>query len=135
MPEAMDLASGISPRRLALVRREARTAVLGETLNFPMPQLLGAIPGVDLGERFRAPIRIDHHTLLIAGSLDGRTVLAEQDEVAAQFQRKSRVIVENAGHNVFEAHPDVQVLLVRFFGGEAVADTRLALPPPEFRLA
>ncbi len=31
MPEAMDLASGISPRRLALVRREARTAVLGET--------------------------------------------------------------------------------------------------------
>ncbi|WBY09910.1 alpha/beta hydrolase [Sphingomonas sp. 7/4-4] len=135
MPEAMDLASGISPRRLALVRREARTAVLGETLNFPMPQLLGAIPGVDLGERFRAPIRIDHHTLLIAGSLDGRTVLAEQDEVAAQFQRKSRVIVENAGHNVFEAHPDVQVLLVRFFGGEAVADTRLALPPPKFRLA
>ena len=56
MPEAMDLASGISPGRLALIRREARTAVLGEALNFPMPQLLGAIPGVDLGEGFRAPI-------------------------------------------------------------------------------
>jgi pimeloyl-ACP methyl ester carboxylesterase len=135
MPEAMDLASGISPRRLALVRREARTAVLGETLNFPMPQLLGAVPGVDLGEGFRAPIRIDHPALLVAGSLDGRTPLAEQDEVAAQFRRKSRVIVENAGHNVFEAHPDVQVLLVRFFRGEAVADTRLSLPPPKFSLA
>jgi len=135
MPEAMDLASGISPRRLALVRREARTAVLGETLNFPMPQLLGAVPGVDLGEDFRAPIRIDHPALLVAGSLDGRTPLAEQDEVAAQFRHKSRVIVENAGHNVFEAHPDVQALLVRFFRGEAVADTRLALPPPKFQLA
>ena len=135
MPEAMDLASGISPRRLALVRREARTAVLGETLNFPMPQLLGAVPGVDLGEGFRAPIRIDHPALLVAGSLDGRTPLAEQDEVAAQFRHKSRVIVENAGHNVFEAHPDVQTLLVRFFRGEAVADTRLALPPPKFQLA
>ncbi|MFA6112905.1 MAG: alpha/beta hydrolase [Sphingomonas sp.] len=135
MPEAMDLASGISPRRLALVRREGRSAVLGETLNFPMPQLLGAIPGVDLGEGFRAPMRIDHPALLVAGSLDGRTVLAEQDEVAAQFQRKSRVIVENAGHNVFEAHPEVQVLLVRFFRGEGVADTRLALPPPTFKVA
>ena len=135
MPEAMDLASGISPRRLALVRREARTAVLGDTLNFPMPQLLGAIPGVDLGEGFRAPMRIDHPALFVAGSLDGRTVLAEQEDVAAQFRRKSRVIVENAGHNVFEAHPEVQALLVLFFRGEAVADTRLALPPPTFKVA
>jgi pimeloyl-ACP methyl ester carboxylesterase len=134
MPEAMDMASGISPSRLGQVRREARTAVLGEALNFPMPQLLDAIPGVDLGESFRAPIRIDHPALLVAGSLDGRTPLAEQDEVAAQFGRKSRVIVENAGHNVFEAHPDVQTLLVKFFRGEAVTDTQLALPPPKFQM-
>jgi pimeloyl-ACP methyl ester carboxylesterase len=135
MPEATDLASGISPQRLALIRREAKAAVLGQALNFPMPQLLGAVPGADLGEGFRASLRIDHPALLVAGSLDGRTPLAEQDVVAAQFQHKSRVIVENAGHNVFEAHPDVQGLLVRFFRGEAVADTRLSLPPPKFKLA
>jgi len=134
MPEATDLASGISPGRLALVRREAKTAVLGEALNFPMPQLLGVVPGVDLGEGFRAPLRIDHPALLVAGTLDGRTPMSEQDEVAAQFQRKSRVIVENAGHNVFEAHPDVQALMVRFFRGETVADTRLSLPPPKFQV-
>lgn len=135
MPEATDLASGISPGRLALVRREAKTAVLGEALNFPMPQLLGVEPGVDLGEGFRSSFRIDNPALLVAGTLDGRTPMSEQDEVAAQFQRKSRVIVENAGHNVFEAHPDVQALLVRFFRGETVADTRLSLPPPKFQLA
>jgi pimeloyl-ACP methyl ester carboxylesterase len=134
MPEATDLASGVSPGRLALVRREARTAVLGEALNFPMPQLLGAVLGADLGEGFRTPLRIDHPALLVAGTLDGRTPLAEQDEVAAQFRRKSRVIVENAGHNVFEAHLDVQALLVRFFQGQAVADTRLRLPPPTFEV-
>ena len=134
MPEAMDLASGISPRRLALVRREAKTAVMGEALNFPMPQLLGAVPGVDLGEGFRAPLRIDHPALLVAGTLDGRTPMSEQDAVAAQFRRKARVIVENAGHNVFEAHPEVQTLLVRFFSGEAVGDARLSLPPPKFQL-
>jgi hypothetical protein len=31
-----------------------------------------------------------------------------------------------------EAHPGVQAVLVRFFRGEAVADTRLTLPPPKF---
>lgn len=134
MPEAMDLASGISPQRLALVRREARTAVVGAALNFPMPQLLGAVPGVDLGPAFRTPLRIDHPALLVAGTLDGRTPLAEQDEVAAQFRRKSRVIIDNAGHNAFEAHPDVQSLLVRFFRGETVSDTRLSLPAPKFTL-
>lgn len=134
MPEAMDMASGISAERLALVQREVRTAVLGDALNFPMPHLVGAVPGVDLGEAFRAPITIEQPALLVAGSLDGRTPLEEQAEVAAQFRRKSRVMVEHAGHNVFEAHPEVQALLVRFFGGEDVADTRLSLPPPVFAL-
>jgi pimeloyl-ACP methyl ester carboxylesterase len=134
MPETMDLASGISARRLAMVEREAKTAVVGDALNFPMPHLLGAVPGIDLGEDFRAPFRISNRALLVAGSLDGRTVLAEQAEVAAQFRNRSQILVENAGHNVFEAHPEVQQLLVRFFKGEAVRDTRLSLPPPKFRV-
>lgn len=135
MPEAMDLASGISPARLRLVEQEAKTAILGDALNFPMPHLLGAVPGVDLGEAFRAPMVIDTPALLVSGSLDGRTPLEEQAEVVAQFRHRSTVRVENAGHNVFEAHPDVQDLLVRFFRGEAVADTQLSLPPPVFRVA
>ncbi|RZJ42561.1 MAG: alpha/beta hydrolase, partial [Brevundimonas sp.] len=132
MPEAMDIASGTSPERLALVEAERTTAVLGDAFNFPMPHLLGAIPGIDLGPDFRAPIRIDTPALLVAGSLDGRTPLEEQAEVIAQFHNKAQVLVENAGHNVFEAHPDVQGLLVKFFNEEAVADTTLSLPPPTF---
>src|ERR1700754_845760 len=93
MPETMDLASGISPRKLAMIEREAKTAVLGDALNFPMPHLLGVIPGVDLGEGYRHSIRIPHKTLLVMGSIDGRTVLAEQAEVAAQFQDKAQVLV------------------------------------------
>lgn len=135
MSEAMDLASGISPERLALVTREAKTAVLGDAFNMPMPHLLGAIPGVDLGADFRAPIRIETPALLVAGSLDGRTPLEEQAEVAAQFQNKTQVLVENAGHNVFEAHPEVQPLIVRFFRQTHVDDSRLSLPPPTFQIA
>ena len=92
-------------------------------------------PGVDLGEAFRAPIRIETPALLVAGSLDGRTPLEEQAEVIAQFGNRSQVLVENAGHNVFEAHPEVLSLLVRFFSEEPVADTRLSLPPPTFPVA
>ncbi len=135
MPEAMDLASGVSPARLALIEKEAKTAVLGDAFNLPMPHLLGAIPGVDLGDDFRAPVRIETPALLVAGSLDGRTPLEEQAEVIAQFQNKAQVLVENAGHNVFEAHPEVQTLLVKFFGEHAVQDTRLTLPPPTFPIA
>ncbi|MNL28451.1 Alpha/beta hydrolase family protein [compost metagenome] len=135
MPEAMDMASGISPARLALIEKEAKTAVLGDAFNLPMPHLLGAIPGVDLGEDFRQPIRIETPALLVAGSLDGRTPLEEQAEVIAQFQNKAQVLVENAGHNVFEAHPEVQTLLVKFFGEHAAQDTRLTLSPPTFPIA
>ena len=100
-----------------------------------MPHLLGAIPGVDLGEDFRQPIRIQTPALLVAGSLDGRTPLEEQAEVIAQFQNKSQILLENAGHNVFEAHPEVQTQLVKFFGEASVSDTKLSLPPPTFPIA
>jgi len=99
-----------------------------------MPHVLGAVPGADLGEAFRASMDVQTPALLVAGTLDGRTPLEEQAEVIARFRNRSQVVVENAGHNVFEAHPEVQDLLVRFFRGETVADTRLHLPPPTFPL-
>jgi len=43
--------------------------------------------------------------------------------------------VENAGHNGFAANRAVKDLLGRLFRGQAVADTRLALPPPRFKVA
>jgi len=132
MSEAMDLASGVSPAKLKLIAREARTAVLGEALNYPMPQLIGAIPGVDLGEAFRRVDRFQHPALLIHGDLDGRTPLEEQAEVERQFPNRALVTVENAGHNVLEAHQGVQERLVRFFKGELGGSQTLTRPGPKF---
>ena len=53
----------------------------------------------------------------------------------AQFRNRTQILVENAGHNVFEAHPDVQTLLVQFFREDPVSDTELSLPPPTFAVA
>jgi pimeloyl-ACP methyl ester carboxylesterase len=133
MTEAMDLASGISAVRLGQVEAEASGSVLGDALNFPMPHIAGAVPGVDLGDAFRSPISVDHPALLISGSLDGRTPLEEQEDVVRQFVRPQRLLVQNAGHNVLEAHPEVQTRIVSFFRGEEGADATLAVPPPAFR--
>jgi hypothetical protein len=53
--------------------------------------LLGVVSEVDLGEIFRVFFRIDHSALLIVGMLDDRTPMSEQDEVTAQFTRKTRM--------------------------------------------
>jgi len=130
MPQLMDAASGTTARRLALVQREARTALTGTAINFPMPQLVGVVPGLDLGDRFRREIRSDHPVLLLAGDLDVRTPLEEQARATAGIRNLHRVVVRNGGHDLFEAHPDVPALLAAFFRGEKVTVRELVLPAP-----
>ena len=50
-----------------------------------------------------------------------------------QFVRPQRLLVENAGHNVLEAHPEVQTRIVPFFRGEDAVDATLPVQPPSFR--
>jgi len=130
MPELMDLSSGISEERLARVRRQAQSAVTGTGLNFPMPQLRGAVAGVDLGDRFRREISSRHPVLLLAGELDVRTPLEEQAEATAGLSNLHRILVRHGGHDLFEAHPDVPALLADFFAGRPVTATELTIPLP-----
>lgn len=131
MPEAMDLASGISPARLKLVRKEAETALLADALNFPMPQIAGLRPEIDLGEDFRAPFRSSVPVLFISGTLDGRTYPAEAEEEIRGFENAARLIVENGGHNIYEADPRVAGAVVSYFRGDAVPET-IRFEPPVF---
>jgi pimeloyl-ACP methyl ester carboxylesterase len=130
MAELMDGASGISDARLALVRRQASRALLGIATNFPMPQLRGAVPGLDLGDRFRREIRSNLPVLVFEGDLDVRTPLEEQAIATAGLANMHRILVHNGGHDLFEAHPAVPGLLADFFSGRDVTATELSLPPP-----
>jgi pimeloyl-ACP methyl ester carboxylesterase len=130
MPELMDVASGITDARLAEVRRQAPATLAGMAVNFPMPQLRGAVPGLDLGDRFRREIRSRHPVLLFAGDLDVRTPLEEQAAATAGLANLHRILVRNGGHDLFEAHPDVPGLLIAFFSGRPVTATELSLPAP-----
>jgi pimeloyl-ACP methyl ester carboxylesterase len=128
MPAAMDLASGISPARLALVQAQARTAILGDALNFPMPHAVGAIPGIDLGENFRAPFRFGRPVLLLEGDLDGRTALEEQAAATTGLTKKTTIIVRGAGHDIFEAEPRLWPLMAAFLAGRPVASQEIVRP-------
>ena len=132
MAEAMDIASGISPERLARVETEAETALLGDALNFPMPHLRNAIPGIYLGEDFREPVASDRPTLFLSGTLDGRTYPEAHAEIAEGFSNGAIVTIENAGHNLFFSHPDIVGIIADFFDGAPAESRTLTAPAPSF---
>lgn len=131
MPEAMDVMSGVSAARLALVRQQAETSLLGDLLNFPMPHLIGTMGLVDLGDDFRTPVTTDVPTLMLTGTLDGRTYPESGADVRAGFANATQVTVENGGHNVFMQSPEIAEIVLRFMRGEDVP-TLVTLEPPTF---
>ncbi len=132
MGDAMDVASGISRQRLELFEQQAQTSLLGDIVNFPMPHLGDSLGVPDLGDRFRAPFRSDVPVLFMSGTLDGRTYPESARELIKQFSRGSHLIVENGGHNLFEASPLIKDVVVAWFRGEAPEMAALELAPPQF---
>lgn len=129
---AMDVASGLSPKMARLVMKQARTALAGDALNFPLPQL-AHLPGIpDLGDEFRSPARSDVPVLLLSGTLDGRTYPESAARIAAGFPNATRLIVENGGHNLFEAAPEIQEYIVAYLRTGKLPAPTLSLPPPKF---
>lgn len=133
MPQLMDLASGVSRPRLELARRQAGSALLSDAGNFPMPQIHDIAPDLVLGDDFRAPLATEVPTLLVMGTMDGRTPVESQEELLPQFRRATRLMAVNAGHNIFEQSEAIQQEIVRFLQTGAVGTNQVALPPLEFK--
>lgn len=132
MPMAMDIASGISKERLQLVKEQAKTSLLGLALNFPMPQLNEAIPEVTLGNDFRVNPTNAIPTLLLTGTLDGRTYPDGQLEATSGLSRLTHVTVVNAGHNLFMRSPKVTEVIKSFLANGAVAEQEIVIDLPDF---
>jgi pimeloyl-ACP methyl ester carboxylesterase len=52
--------------------------------------------------------------------------------LAAGFSNATRLIVENCGHNLFEADPQIQEFIVAYMRTGKVPAPTLSLPPPRF---
>ncbi|MEZ4585524.1 MAG: alpha/beta fold hydrolase [Gemmatimonadales bacterium] len=133
MPELIDASSGIDAARRALVEEQARTSLLGDVLNFPIPHALPDLAVVDLGDDFRSPPVSGRPTLVLSGTLDGRTYPEAQREAVAKLGDVTFVTVAGAGHNLFMVSPAVGALIQRFLAGEAVSDTTIEVEVTGFR--
>lgn len=127
MSAAMDAASGSSLLRRARIAREARATLLGDAVNFPGPEQAAALGVPDLGPGFRAPVVSAVPVLLISGTMDGRTPVANADEVGAGLSNSAHLIIEGAGHSdpLFLGSPLILDRMRTFFGGGEVAGETL----------
>jgi pimeloyl-ACP methyl ester carboxylesterase len=130
MPEAMDIASGVSDRELAAIFAQAQQGLLSDALNYPMPHLRGALGIRDLGEQFRRPARTRVPILLLTGTLDGRTYLEAQADIVRSLGNCRQIMVENAGHNVYMTSPEITPAVLAFLKGGKSLPRRIAISPP-----
>ena len=128
----MDAASGVSAARQKQIAKEAKTALLGDMVNFPVPELRATLGNVDLGDEFRSPIKTTVATLFISGTLDNNTPPSQADEVRRSFSRSTHLVIENAGHESMLVHPEVQQTMVEYLRGQDVSKVKIGLPPLKF---
>lgn len=132
MSFGMDVASGITAKREKLVAEQAKISLLGNTLNFPMPQLNNAVDGLDLGDEFRRFPKSDVPTLLLTGTLDGRTYIEAQKEATQGLTDLTQVMVNNAGHNLFMLSPKVTEVIKTFLNGNKIRNNKIEITLPPF---
>jgi len=125
MQLAMDYASGASAERSRLIEAQRINALLYDSFNLPFPFVGDALGVDDLGDDFRTPVQSDVRTLFCAGTLDGRTPIANAEAARRGFPRSDLVVVEGASHETPALLLDVQTAFLR---GEDLDAVRLARP-------
>lgn len=132
MSFAMDVASGITDQRMALIEQQAPASLIGKMLNFPMPQLNKVVANLDLGDAFRNAPKSDVPTLLLSGTLDGRTYLESQYEATEGLSNLTKVTVKNAGHNLFMVAPEVTETIKTFLSDKPIENKVIEFTLPSF---
>jgi pimeloyl-ACP methyl ester carboxylesterase len=133
MRYSMHLASGVSAERGATIALQEKSALFRDAINFPYadPEFRAAWSVRDLGTEFRAPIKSVVPTLFLSGTLDGRTSIADAEEVRRGFSNGRQLIIENASHNFYHLTPAVVEAMLAFLDGREVPE-RIRVPL-EFR--
>jgi pimeloyl-ACP methyl ester carboxylesterase len=124
MAHAMLCASGASAGRRRTMVEEAGRSVLAPTPNIALSNCdVWGVP--DLGDGFREPVRSEIPTLLISGTLDLTTPVANADAVLAGLTKGEHLIVEGARHgDDLVVGPTVIRAMIRFLSGQRATDLR-----------
>ena len=134
MAYMMDCSSGVSPKRRRQIVHEAKTTLLGDVMDFPLPDVCGAWGNPDLGAAFRSPVKTKIPTLFISGTLDVRTPPSNAEGVRRGFQNSFHLIIDGAVHSdpLFLSSPKIKDVMLEFMKGEKVTTTIITLAPLKF---
>jgi pimeloyl-ACP methyl ester carboxylesterase len=138
-PPAVDFtmrcASGASAARREKIRSQSDSALLGNAVDFPIPEVCDAWGIPDLGPEFRAPISSSVPVLFISGTLDAHTPPANAREVLAGFPNGRHVLVEGGAHCLLGfSLPKGRKIAAKFLKGDSVSTARLSSPEVGFRV-
>lgn len=133
MSTMTDLFSHATAERIAQIKREARTAILGNVMNFPDMWIRDWWGSPDLGDVFRSPLFTNTRTLFISGTLDSNTPPYQAEQLRWGFSNSAHIIVEYAGHEDMLPNPIVQTAIVDFINGKDVSGVRVSLGKPKFK--
>ncbi len=112
MNVSMDCASYASTERLVRIREQTNAGVFGGAINTPLPGVCDT-PGLPrLPDAFRVPVRATARTLLIAGTFDGRTPVANAEEVASGLPNGELLVIPGVAHSLM-GHPLTMAALLR----------------------
>lgn len=132
MSAVMDIASGASPERTALIEAQTKQSMFGNVANFPMPLWNEAWAAPDLGDEYRSPLISDVRTLLLSGTLDWNTPPFQAEQLRWGMTNATHLVVENAGHEQVLPHPEIWTAVRDFLRGRDVSGVRAAHPPIEW---
>lgn len=110
---AMDCASYASRDRLARIAREAETSLLGNAINFPLPDVCDVAGLPRLPESYRSAVPSNVEALLISGSFDGRTPVQNAVDLTRTMPRATSLVIDGAAHGLFR-EPAVTRAIVAF---------------------
>jgi pimeloyl-ACP methyl ester carboxylesterase len=133
MSFAMDMHSGATDHKLKRIKKEMQTTTLGHGINFLLPELLEHLDYFDLPDSFYKLKENNVKTLLLSGTMDGRTYLSSAVELAKSFKNGEHLIIDNAGHNLYMESPVIGDAVVRFFQGEELNLEQIVLKPVIFK--
>lgn len=128
MTYSMHCASGVTAAKWQKILQSAPTALMGNAINFPfaLPEFCAAWNIQDLGDNFRAAVQTNVPTLLMSSTLDGRTSIAEAQEVRSGLKNCTHVVFENIAHDLDV--PEALTIMKEFFMEKPITQTRIVVP-------
>jgi len=135
MAFAMDCASFASKPRLARINREGKTSILGDSFDFPFPDVCTAWGDLKLERGFRRPIKSTVKVLFLSGTFDGRTPPRNAEEILKGFPNGRHVLIEGAGHGdeLFVSSPKIKDVMLEFMRDIPLSTQKITLAPFNFK--